>query len=138
MGVYLNLDGQELVLEAYGEVKLTPLNNFLARTEGDEKVLVRRFNERKFSYEKVVDKSLSFEGLSYDDQFLWDNVNESGEKLYCSELVYKLFYEFYGDFGTDGAIRAGYKEIIKLIKLDSKGMRKRIKELDSEDEENHY
>ena len=49
MGVYLNLDGQELVLEAYGEVKLTPLNNFLARTEGDEKVLVRRFNERKFS-----------------------------------------------------------------------------------------
>lgn len=97
MGVYLNLDGQELVLEAYGEVKLTPLNNFLARTEGDEKVLVRRFNERKFSYEKVVDKSLSFEGLSYDDQFLWDNVNESGEKLYCSELVYKLFYEFYGE-----------------------------------------
>lgn len=97
MGVYFNLDGQELVLEAYGEVKLTSLSNFLERTEGGEKVLVRRFNERKFSSEKIIDKSLSFEGLSYDDQFLWDNLDENGEKLYCSELVYKLFYEFYGE-----------------------------------------
>ena len=70
------------------------------------------------------------EGLRYSI-----SSNNSAIKYFTQQLEKMHFYE---DFGTDGAIRAGYKEIIKLIKLDSKGMRKRIKELDSEDEENHY
>ena len=36
-----------------------------------------------------------FEGLLYDHDFLWDNVDESGnEKLYCSEFVAKLLSPF--------------------------------------------
>jgi hypothetical protein len=31
-----------------------------------------------------------FEGLSYDGAFLWNNRDEKGEKIYCSELVVKL------------------------------------------------
>ena len=72
------------------------------------------------------------EGLRYSI-----SSNNSAIKYFTQQLEEMPFYEFSGDFSTIGAIRAGYKEIIKLIKLDSKEMRKRIKELDSEDEENH-
>ena len=70
------------------------------------------------------------EGLRYSI-----SSNNSAIKYFTQQLEEMPFY---GDFGTDGAIRSGYEEIIKSIKLDSRGMRKRIKELDSEDEENHY
>ena len=69
------------------------------------------------------------EGLRYSI-----SSNNSAIKYFTQRLEKMPFYEFYGDFGTDGAIRSGYEEIIKLIKLDSKEMRKRIKELDSVDE----
>ena len=44
----------------------------------------------------------------------------------------------YPDFvGTAETIHDGYKKIIEIIKLDSKEMRKRIKELDADNWENH-
>tara|TARA_Y100000780_G_scaffold219872_1_gene226580 strand:+ start:44510 stop:45061 length:552 start_codon:yes stop_codon:yes gene_type:complete len=97
MGIYFNIDGEDLVLEAYGEVKLTPLADFLNRTEVGENVQVRRFKNINFLEKELIRIALPMVGLSYDNEFLWFNENQKGEKLYCSELAYKLFYKFYGE-----------------------------------------
>ena len=47
------------------------------------------------------------EGLRYSI-----SSNNSAIKYFTQQLEEMPFYEFYGDFGTVGAIRAGYKEII--------------------------
>jgi hypothetical protein len=43
-----------------------------------------------------------FDGLKYDHDFLWNNLDENGEeKLYCSEMVTKLLQGFMGiEVGT--------------------------------------
>ena len=62
-----------------------------------ESVKVRRFKKALFSQADVLDNVSNFLGNTYDSGFLWDNVDEKGEMLYCSELVYKFFYSFYGE-----------------------------------------
>ena len=37
IGIYLNADGEDYVLEAWHEVKLTPLDEYLARTQKGRK-----------------------------------------------------------------------------------------------------
>ncbi len=97
IGIYLKIGGEDFVLEAWHEVKLTPLDEYLAKTQKDQKVRVRRFKEIRFSGPEVLVLVDEFAGKTYDSNFLWDNEDEKGEMLYCSELVYKFFYSFYGD-----------------------------------------
>ncbi|MEX0799248.1 MAG: YiiX/YebB-like N1pC/P60 family cysteine hydrolase [Bacteriovoracaceae bacterium] len=97
MGVYVEVDGKAYVLEAWQTVKLTPLKEFLAKTEQGQSVRVKRFKEKRFDRESLLAVLPDILGLSYDSNFLWDNFDERGEKLYCSEMAYKLFYPFYGE-----------------------------------------
>ena len=46
--------------------------------------------------------------------------NNRAIKYFTQQLEKIMSFGVYEDFGTDGAIRSGYEEIIKLIKLDSK------------------
>jgi hypothetical protein len=87
------------VFEAWGEVKRTPLNEIIQRAQKSQSLfhmrpiefLLNRVSEQEIA---SVFKS-SFEGLPFDDLFLWDNFNESGkEKLYCSEFVLKFINTF--------------------------------------------
>ena len=95
MGVYFKLDDSEFVLEAAQTVRFTPLSEFLKKTERGQKILIKRFKSILFTQSDLVERALEFEGLSYDEKFLWNNSDALGEKLYCSELVFKLFDSFY-------------------------------------------
>ena len=91
--IYLDEDNAEyFVYEASSVVKLTPLNDWI--NDGlDEKYVVKRINN---SDEILTDEALvkmkaigeKFKGKSYDRYFGW-----SDEKLYCSELVWKIYKE---------------------------------------------
>ena len=73
-----------------------------------------------------------------EKDYLRDQIksNNLAIKHFTQQLKEVFFQE---DFiGTADKVFDGYEKFIELIKLDSKEMRKRIKELDSEDEENHY
>lgn len=97
VGVVIQAIPEVVVAEAYGKVHAKTLDKFLEKTEKGQKVLVIRHRENKVVYQlqnsefkKVFEEK--FNNLKYDHFFLWDNVDENGnEKLYCSELVAKLY-----------------------------------------------
>jgi uncharacterized protein YycO len=89
--IYLDeANAEYFVYEASSVVKLTPLNDWI--NDGlDGKYVVKRINN---SDEILTDEALvkmkdiggKFKGKSYDRYFGW-----SDEKLYCSELVWKIY-----------------------------------------------
>ena len=98
VGLFLEIDKKAYVIEAFGLVHLISLDEFLAKTEKDKMVEVKRFNNINFESKELIEKSTQFLGHEYDSQFLWDNHDSYGrEKIYCSELVYKVFEDFYND-----------------------------------------
>ena len=96
MGVYLKINDKDYVLEAFGKVQIISLADFLQKTQKDQDVLVKRFKNIKFDRDLLIANAQAYTELEYDSDFIWDNYDVNGnEKLYCSELVYKLFDEFY-------------------------------------------
>lgn len=88
MGIVFRKDGRLWVLEAVGPVKLTPIESWIRRGVRSEYV-VKRLRKQHFSASAV--KSLwlagsSFIGKPYDPYFGWSN-----DKIYCSELVWKVY-----------------------------------------------
>ena len=104
MGIVIETYPAVKVAEALGTVRILTLNEFNARTEKGQKLSVRRLVNReavnylqKNQYQFKFFFQRHFEGLQYDEEFLWNNVDEDGfEKLYCSEMVAKLFHGFMG------------------------------------------
>ena len=92
------------VIDALGSVKVSTLAEFNLGTEKNQKLSIRRFKDPKAvqfikQYEaQFVEYYLSaFDGLDYDHDFIWDNVDQYGrEKIYCSELITKLLSNFLG------------------------------------------
>jgi hypothetical protein len=89
-GVALYVDDTMFVYEAVGPVRRVPLDEWI-RLGVDENFAVKRLeNHSDVLLPDVVDKMIDvfdkFEGRDYDVQFNW-----SDERLYCSELVYKMF-----------------------------------------------
>lgn len=82
--------GRWLVLEAVQPVKLTPLAAWTARGAGGHYVLKRLKNADAALTPDVLERmrrlGLGMLGRAYDRQFRW-----SDAKLYCSELVWKLY-----------------------------------------------
>ncbi len=83
--VYLRNDSV-LVIESIGPgVILTPIDHFLKRTSNAH--LVGRLKPK---YSRLIPKALGYAllclGMSYDNEFLYDN-----GKYYCSELIYDAF-----------------------------------------------
>lgn len=98
------------VYEAVGPVKATPLDEWIARGKGGHFVAKRLKNADEVltqgtvaEMKKVGDR---FRGQPYDLQFLW-----SDDRLYCSELVWKIYRrgagveigkpQVFGDFDLD-------------------------------------
>lgn len=94
VALYLKINEQAFVIEAYGKVKLTPLKEFVQRNAKGQKIKVLRAIEKRMNSKLVLEASLKLEGLSYDSQFLLNNFDGKGEKLYCSELIYKIYSQF--------------------------------------------
>jgi uncharacterized protein YycO len=90
MGIILTHDGRQMVFEATDVVKFTPLNVWVKRGKGNACVVKRLKNADEvltpFAMEKLQGLAARFEGRPYDAQFGWED-----DRLYCSELVWKLY-----------------------------------------------
>lgn len=118
--VYVGQDGEPSVFEAVQPVKLTPLAEWISRGEGRRFAAKRLVNAdsiltpEKLAAMKRVGES--FAGLDYDLFFEWTD-----ERMYCSELVWKIFdlgagvdigdLEALGDFDlSHSAVQAKLRE----------------------------
>ena len=103
MGVVISVE-PTLVADARRKVEVQSLKDFNSITQKGQAIRVLRFRNNKI-VDELENKSeeflrlfmSEFDGLAYDHDFLWDNFTETGDqKLYCSEMVAKLFQAFLG------------------------------------------
>ena len=95
MGIIYKLGNDFFVYEAVQPVKLTPLNDWINRGENGHYV-VKRINhsesllnpETLTKMKKIGEK---YSGKDYDLYFEW-----SDSRIYCSELVWKIYKEAVG------------------------------------------
>lgn len=109
MGMIIEVEPELKVLDALGTVKIQSYEAFNKGTQKDQKIAVLRLNREdavqhmQDTKEQFLDYYLRmFDGLKYDHDFIWNNLDEDGyEKLYCSELITKLYIGYLGiDVGT--------------------------------------
>jgi hypothetical protein len=97
--------GRPYVFEASTKVKRSPLLRFIRKGEGG-KCVIRRLKGADTlltpaNLAKLEKAGKAFEGLPYDPYFGW-----SDEKIYCSELVYKIFRNALGlEIGRTARLR---------------------------------
>jgi len=92
VGVVFFRDGNPYVFEAIATVRYTPLANWIARGDGGRYV-VRRLKQAPTAAQvaRLRSAARAFEGKPYDLYFEW-----SDERIYCSELVWKLYDQALG------------------------------------------
>jgi hypothetical protein len=120
MGIVLYRSGKPYVFEAVSTVRFTPLAQWIARGTAHHYVVKRLANASSLltpaALERVMAEAQRFQGKRYDLTFEW-----SDDRLYCSELVWKIFKRSLGleigalqrvrDFNlTDPAVRAKMRE----------------------------
>ena len=92
--LYFNIKGRLWCLRQYNRSKLPPLPRFIER--GNHHFVIADFDgDRVLSAEVIARmKALGqgYLGKNYDLQFRW-----SDERIYCSELVWKLYKQGAGD-----------------------------------------
>lgn len=89
-GIVVQMGNDMMVVEAYGDVKATSVNDFLMRTKdasGYPKVVIGRLKDEQSSLaDESAEIAKEYIGKGYDDAFEMGN-----DKYYCSELVYECF-----------------------------------------------
>jgi hypothetical protein len=92
VGVVFHRDGKPFVFEAIATVRYTPLAQWVGRGEGG-KYVVRRFKAGLTAAQakKLRAAASRYEGKPYDLYFEW-----SDERIYCSELVWKMYRDALG------------------------------------------
>ena len=92
MGIIYKIDNDFFVFEAVQPVKLTYMKSWIKRGENSHYVIKRLKNADEILTKEALSKlkkiGESFKGKSYDIYFEW-----SDEKIYCSELVWKMYKE---------------------------------------------
>ena len=90
MGLIFENVGDFYVYEAVQPVKLTPLQQWIDRGEDDHYVIKRLKNAEKVLTDSVLlrikQAGEQYMGKPYDIYFEW-----SDDKIYCSELVWKMY-----------------------------------------------
>ena len=90
MGIVYIRDGNPFVYEAVEPVKLTALDDWIARGSGKHFMVKRLSNAKEVLTSDAINKMLAvgekFEGKHYDLYFEW-----SDDRIYCSELVWKIY-----------------------------------------------
>jgi hypothetical protein len=89
--IYFNPEDQNLyVFEAVQTVRITPLKEWISKGENSRYTVKRLINSKTFFTPKVKQNLKIFAKIysnkNYDPYFGW-----SDDKIYCSELVWKLF-----------------------------------------------
>ncbi len=108
------------VYEAVGPVKMTPFSEWIQHGK-DSKYVVKRLKNASTQltpaiFSKVKASGEKYKGKSYDLYFGW-----SDEKIYCSELVWKIYKQ-----GAN--IEVGKLQKLKEFDLSSKEVKAIIKE----------
>ncbi len=108
------------VYEAVQPVKITPLDEFIKRGKDNHYVLKRLKNNDEIlnpeSISKMKTIGKKYLGKDYDLRFEW-----SDDKIYCSELVWKIYKEAFD-------IEIGALEQIKDFDLSDPEVQKKVKE----------
>ncbi len=87
MGIVLFQQGKPLVFEAVQPVKFTPLGAWLDRGQGKHYVVKRLLQPLSAQAVSQLHKdAANYLGKPYDTTFEW-----SDQRIYCSELVWKLY-----------------------------------------------
>jgi hypothetical protein len=116
MGVIISRGGSPFVFEASAKVQYTPLRDWIARGRDGAYVLKRLATGLTTAQaEKLRVAARAFEGRPYDLTFEW-----SDERIYCSELVWKLY---------DRALGIHIGELQRLRTFDLSGTAVRAKML---------
>src|SRR6185295_15519695 len=117
MGVVLYRDGKPFVFEAIATVRYTPLASWVARGDGGRYVVKRLKRPlQPAELKKLREAAKSYVAKPYDLYFEW-----SDARIYCSELVWKMYRDALGieigelqklrDFDlTDPAVKAKMRE----------------------------
>jgi len=89
-GIIYDINGKWFVFEAVQPVKLTPFDEWIQHGKGNKYVVKRLLNADQVLntavLQKMKDYSQQFDGKEYDAYFEW-----SDNKIYCSELVWKIY-----------------------------------------------
>jgi uncharacterized protein YycO len=120
VGIIFRQGNQLMVLEAIQPVQITPLQTWIARGK-DGKYFVKRLKEANKvltanMLEKMRQIGKQYVGKNYDIYFEWTN-----ERLYCSELVWKIYKEATG-------LEIGQLKPLKAFDLTSDAVKKKLKE----------
>ncbi len=119
-GIIYKEGAQYFVYEAVQPVKLTPLEKWIARGEGQRYVVKRLKNAEAVLTPEVLHKMKQegekFTGKDYDIYFEWTD-----EKIYCSELIWKIYKEATG-------LELGVLEQLKDFDLTNKIVQSKMKE----------
>lgn len=95
VGIIYNNNNQLLVYEAIQPVKLTPFKEWIARGENNHYVVKRLKNAEEVLTDNTLTKMKEvgekYKGKNYDIYFEW-----SDDKIYCSELVWKIYKDATG------------------------------------------
>lgn len=95
MGIVYNENGKLYVYEAVQPVKLTKIEDWINRGEKKHFVVKRLKNAESIltpeKQERIKSIGKKYNGKNYDIYFEW-----SDEKIYCSELVWKMYKEATG------------------------------------------
>jgi hypothetical protein len=122
MGVIFVRGGKPTVFEAVSTVRYTPLERWVARGQGGHfvvKRLVQPITGEQMGRLKAAARE--FEGRPYDLTFEW-----SDTRIYCSELVWKLFERGIG-------VRIGALQHLREFNLNDPATRVKLKERYGED-----
>ena len=115
-GIVGQRDGQWVVYEAIGSVRITSLKKFLWRGRGGGFAVYRLQDEHREHIPETLRCCEKYLGRTYDFRYRLDD-----EKIYCSELVYKAFRDAtdgqqLGDFVKFGDMNWGpYEVLIRQI-----------------------
>lgn len=89
-GIIYKIDGEDFVYEAVQPVKITPIKDWISHGQGNHYLLKRLKNAGTALNGNTIEKMKSygkqFKGRNYDLYFEW-----SDDKIYCSELVWKIY-----------------------------------------------
>lgn len=120
VGIIFKQDDQYMVLEAIQPVQVTPLEEWIGRGKGSHYVVKRLKNANKLLTDAVIDKmkgvGKKYVGKNYDIYFAWTD-----ERLYCSELVWKIYKQALG-------IEIGTLKSLKEFDLNPVAVKQKLKE----------
>jgi hypothetical protein len=120
MGIVYLRDGKPFVFEAVQPVKLTPLDEWIERGE-QQRFVVKRLRDADTRLTAQVLRNMraageQLAGKDYDPYFEW-----SDDRIYCSELVWKIFERGAG-------IELGERQTIAAFDLSHPAVQEKIKE----------